>query len=124
MFTLYGSLTSPSVRKVRIHTHFMGMVPELVNTADDEGQGRLRAISPLWQVPVVQWNADLLLDSRVIVSTLWQRCGQQALANDAVEYSKRNPSIDPLLFQFEIKQKPTAAAPAPTVKPAPKPGTK
>ena len=52
------------------------------------------------------------------------RTAAQALANDAVEYSKRNPSIDPLLFQFEIKQKPTAAAPAPTVKPAPKPGTK
>ena len=36
----------------------------------------------------------------------------QALATDAVEYSKRNPAIDPLLFRYEIKPRPTNAAPA------------
>jgi hypothetical protein len=37
----------------------------------------------------------------------------QSLANEAVEYSKRNPAIDPILFQFELKPKPGAASPAP-----------
>ena len=50
------------------------------------------------------------------------RAAAQALANDAVEYSKRNSAIDPLLFQFEIKQKP---APAPSsANPASKPRAK
>lgn len=29
----------------------------------------------------------------------------QALANEALEYSKKNPAIDPILRQFEIKPK-------------------
>jgi hypothetical protein len=40
------------------------------------------------------------------------RSAAQALANEAVEYSKRNPAIDPILQQFDIKPKPTNA-PAP-----------
>ena len=33
----------------------------------------------------------------------------QALAGDAVEYSRRNPGIDPVLQKFDIKVKPGAA---------------
>jgi hypothetical protein len=41
------------------------------------------------------------------------RNAAQALANESVEYSKRNPAIDPILHQFDIKAKPTnAIAPA------------
>lgn len=43
----------------------------------------------------------------------------QSLANDAVEYGRRNPAIDPVLNQFDLKPK-GAAAPAPT-QPAAKP---
>jgi hypothetical protein len=42
----------------------------------------------------------------------------QSLANDALEYGRRNPAIDPLLYQFDLKAK--AAAP-PSTSPAPKP---
>ena len=34
-----------------------------------------------------------------------------ALANDAVEYSKKNPAIDPILEQVGLKPKAGAAAP-------------
>jgi hypothetical protein len=46
----------------------------------------------------------------------------QSLANEAIEYSKRNPAIDPILFQFELKARPvsTSAAPVPNA-PAPRP---
>jgi len=40
------------------------------------------------------------------------RNAAQALANEALEYSKRNPAIDPILQQFDIKPKATNA-PAP-----------
>ena len=36
----------------------------------------------------------------------------QSLANEAVEYSKRNPAIDPLRVQFDLKPKTTGTAPA------------
>lgn len=48
----------------------------------------------------------------------------QSLANDAVEYGRRNPAIDPVLVQFELKPRTgpaagqPAAAPATTPKPA------
>jgi|SRR5207247_3692132 len=44
----------------------------------------------------------------------------QALANDALEFSRRNAAIDPLLQQFDLKPKP-ATAPAPATPSAPKP---
>ena len=44
----------------------------------------------------------------------------QSLANDAMEFSRRNPAIDPLLQQFDLKPKPVSAtAPAPVALPAP-----
>jgi len=44
------------------------------------------------------------------------RNGAQGLANEALEYGKRNPAIDPILLQFDLKPKP-ASAPAATSKP-------
>jgi hypothetical protein len=35
----------------------------------------------------------------------------QAMANEALEYSKTNPAIDAILYEFELKAKPGAAAP-------------
>jgi type II secretory pathway component PulJ len=34
----------------------------------------------------------------------------RAMAEDALEYSKRNPAIDPILQQFDVKPKPAAPA--------------
>ena len=45
----------------------------------------------------------------------------QALANEAVEYSKRNPAIDPILFQYELKPRPgTPPAGQPATKSGPR----
>ena len=43
----------------------------------------------------------------------------QSLANDAMEYSRRNPAIDPVLLQFELKSRQPAppAATQPPFKP-------
>jgi hypothetical protein len=43
----------------------------------------------------------------------------QSLVNEAVEYSRRNPAIDPLLQQFDLK--PRQPSPTPPGQPAPKP---
>jgi len=43
----------------------------------------------------------------------------QLLVNDAMEYSRRNPAIDPVLVQFELK--PRQATPPASVQPPLKP---
>ena len=43
----------------------------------------------------------------------------QSLANEALEYSRRNPAIDPILYQYEIKTRTAASAPAPAQPTAP-----
>jgi len=50
------------------------------------------------------------------------RNAAQSLANEAMEYSKRNPSIDPILYQYAIKERSATNAPAPA--PAPRGGAK
>ncbi len=40
------------------------------------------------------------------------RAAAQSLANEAVEYSKRNPTIDPILYTYDVKQRPATNAPA------------
>ena len=44
----------------------------------------------------------------------------QSLANEAIEFSRRNPAIDPLLQQFDLKPKAATTA-APAAPSAPKP---
>ncbi|HXJ73265.1 MAG TPA: hypothetical protein VNM37_10440, partial [Candidatus Dormibacteraeota bacterium] len=46
----------------------------------------------------------------------------QSLANEAIDYSRRNPAIEPLLKQFEVipgrpAPAPSAASPAPAPRP-------
>jgi glutathione S-transferase len=48
---------------------------ELVNTAPDEGQAALRAISPIWKVPVAELGERIIYDSRVIIEWLTTFCG-------------------------------------------------
>ena len=38
--------------------------------------------------------------------------GMQRLVSETIEYSKKNPDVDPILFKFRLKTSPTAAAPA------------
>jgi hypothetical protein len=45
----------------------------------------------------------------------------QALANEAVKYSERNPAMDSVLFQFDLKPKPGATSAPPAVSSAEKP---
>ena len=55
------------------------------------------------------------------VTLNYTRTAVQSLANEALEYSRKNAAIDPLLEKFEIKPKATnGTTPAPATPPAPK----
>lgn len=67
---LYGTTTSPFVRRVRVVAAEVGEPVELVNTAPDIGQAQLREVSPIRKVPVAVIGDRTLFDSRVIIDWL------------------------------------------------------
>lgn len=67
---LYGTTTSPYVRRVRILAAELGEPVELVDTATDAGQAALRAVAPLWKVPVAEVDGRTMFDSHLLVDHL------------------------------------------------------
>lgn len=78
--TLYGTLTSPYVRRVRAVAHELDLEVERVDTADDSGQASLRARNPLWRIPTVELEGGFIFDSRVICEYLVREHGRGRLA--------------------------------------------
>jgi len=77
---LFGTLTSPYVRRVRAVAHELSRPIELVDTSTDDGQAKLRAVHPLWRVPAARVDGALVYDSSVITDVLARRYGGEALA--------------------------------------------
>jgi glutathione S-transferase len=94
---LYGTVTSPYVRRVRMLAMELSIGVELIDTSTDSGQARLRALSPLWKVPAAQIGGRTLLDSASINRHLLSAHGPGPLApNDPsdLETEKRCLVID------------------------------
>jgi glutathione S-transferase len=85
--TLYGSLTSPFVRRVRIIALERAIPFTLVDAFTDDGQKALRALSPIWKVPLAVIDGDVVTDSHSIVDELLRRHGHGALR--PLEHSAR-----------------------------------
>ena len=77
---LYGTTTSPFVRRVRIVAAEVGEPIELVNTAPDAGQAQLREVSPIRKVPVAMFGERTIFDSRAIIDWLVTTRGWGQLA--------------------------------------------
>ncbi len=67
---LYGTVTSPYVRRVRAAAAELGLECELVNVFTEDGQAQMRAVNPLWKVPTAEVDGEVIFDSRVIVERL------------------------------------------------------
>jgi glutathione S-transferase len=76
---LFGTTTSPFVRRVRVVAAELGIPYELVSTATDEGMARMRAVSPLWKVPVAVVQGRTLWDSRTIIDWMTAKAGMGPL---------------------------------------------
>jgi glutathione S-transferase len=77
---LYGTTTSPFVRRVRVVAAELGVAIERIDTATDEGQAALRRVSPIRKVPVAELDGRLLYDSRTIIDWLVTTRGWGTLA--------------------------------------------
>lgn len=76
---LFGTYTSPFVRRVRIVAHELGEPLQLVDTTTEEGKTALRACAPLGKVPTAELDGEIWFDSRVICDTLVARRGRGPL---------------------------------------------
>ena len=67
---LYGTTTSPFVRRVRVIAAEIGEPVDRVDTATDAGMAQLREVSPIRKVPVAVLGERTIFDSRAIVETI------------------------------------------------------
>jgi glutathione S-transferase len=92
---LYGTTTSPFVRRVRVVAAEVGEPVELINTAPPDGQTKLREVTPIWKVPVAVVEAPVaggltLFDSRVIIEWLTTTHGFGELAPSRGRWHEQN----------------------------------
>lgn len=80
---LYGTRTSPYVRRVRVVARMVGAPIELIDTSTDDGQLQLQTVTPIWKVPVLDGEDKAIFDSRVIVDYLLRRHGNRNLRTDS-----------------------------------------
>src|SRR3569623_3467399 len=67
---LFGTTTSPFVRRGRVVAAEVGEPVDRVDTATDVGMAQLRDVSPIRKVPVAIIDERLIYDSRVIIDWL------------------------------------------------------
>lgn len=76
---IYGSTTSPYVRRVRMVAEDLRLSHELIDSVSDAGQSEMRLHNPLWKVPTVRWQRfgteRVVFDSHAIVEALWGAYG-------------------------------------------------
>lgn len=87
---LYGTTTSPFVRRVRVVAAELGEPVEIVETATEAGQAALREVSPIRKVPVARVDGKLLYDSHVIIDWLTLTRGWGTLAPPRDRWHEHN----------------------------------
>lgn len=89
---LYGTITSPFVRRVRVVAEELGLTPTMVDTSTPEGQERLRRASPIWKVPVAEVDGVVIYDSARIIEYLIEEHGYGTLRPErpATRVTERN----------------------------------
>jgi glutathione S-transferase len=77
---LYGTTTSPFVRRVRVVAAEVGEPIDRVDTATDAGMAALREVTPIRKVPVAVVGERTIFDSRAIIDWLVTTRGWGELA--------------------------------------------
>jgi glutathione S-transferase len=90
---LYGTTTSPYVRRVRIVAAEVGTPFELHRTASPEGQKQLREVTPIWKVPVAEIDGKVIFDSHVIIEYLLRTRGSGPLRSAGGERWVREQNL-------------------------------
>lgn len=125
MIRLYGSYTSPYVRRVRIVAEELSLRCEQVDTMTAEGQAELRAKNPIWKVPAAEVDGQLILDSHTITELLlerYDRAGQKIAPLPVDDLEGRNAisvidgALDALINSFYLAKEGVSADKTPYMK--------
>jgi len=87
---LYGTTTSPFVRRVRVVAQEIGEPVEMIDTAPDAGQAQLREVSPIRKVPVAIVDGRTIYDSRTIIDWLTTTRGWGTIAPPPDRWREQN----------------------------------
>ena len=87
---LYGTVTSPFVRRVRVVASELSLAVDRVDTATDAGQLLLAKLNPIRKVPAAQIDGRTLFDSRVIIDWLTTTRGWGSLAPPRDHWREQN----------------------------------
>ncbi len=107
---LYGTTTSPFVRRVRVVAAEVGEPLERVETGTDEGQGQLRAISPIRKVPVAMIDDRMIYNSREIIDYLTLTRGYGGIEPPRDQWREKNlvnaidGALDAMLQLFYLRR--------------------
>jgi glutathione S-transferase len=75
MIRLYGSFTSPFVRRVRYIAQVLELTYQQIDTMTDRGQEELRKKTPIWKVPLVEIDGLKIWDSHSIIEYFFEKNG-------------------------------------------------
>lgn len=103
---IYGTTTSPFVRRVMVVADELGEPIERVDTATDAGMAELRSISPIGKVPVAIINNAPLFDSRAIHTWLTATHGSWGThsAHEANLVNAIDAAIDSVIQVFYLRR--------------------
>lgn len=92
MIRLYGSFTSPFVRRVRYVAQILGLTYQQIDTMTEKGQAELRSKTPLWKVPFVEVDGIQLWDSHAIIDYLIEKngTGDLRIPSDSEKWRESN----------------------------------
>ncbi|MCC5815952.1 MAG: glutathione S-transferase family protein [Leptospira sp.] len=72
---LYGSFTSPFVRRIRFVAQKLELTYEQIDTMTERGQEELRKRTPIWKVPYVEMDDLKIWDSHAIIDCIFGKYG-------------------------------------------------
>lgn len=70
---LYGSITSPFVRRVRFVCNEVGLKFELIDSLTEAGQAAMREKNPIWKVPCAEIDDLVIWDSHTIIQYIGEK---------------------------------------------------
>jgi glutathione S-transferase len=116
---LYGTTTSPFVRRVRVVATEVGEPIDMLDTATDAGQAALREISPIRKVPVAVVDGITVFDSHAIIDSLVAARGWHDLAPVRDRWHEQNvinaidSALDSVIQLFYLRRDGVAIAGTP-----------
>ena len=106
---LFGTTTSPFVRRTRVVAAEVGEPVELILTSTPAGAAAVRALSPIGKVPVAELDGRVVFDSRAIIDRLIDSRGRGGIAAPADRVHELNllhaieAALDSMLQVFLLR---------------------